>query len=183
MSPLPKPNIHPPVRPLRGEPVRAVLAFGSNLGDRETAIRGAVDELDAHNGIRLVALSALMESVAVTAHGEDADAPAYLNAVAVVRTTLTPHELLDTINGIEDSHGRVRAERWGDRTLDIDIIAYGQSVISDDRLTVPHPRAAERTFVLEPWLEIDPEAVLPEAGRVDELLQMLRRDSRDGTGP
>jgi len=160
-----------------------VLAFGSNLGDREATIRAAIAELDARGDIRVKAVSSLIGSVAVKPGGEDLTAPPYLNAVAIILTTLGPHELLDVTSAIEQNHGRVRTERWGDRTLDIDIIAIGDRVISDERLIVPHPRAAEREFVLAPWLEIDPNAELPGLGRVDAVLARLResRPAQDGT--
>ncbi|MBG6238894.1 2-amino-4-hydroxy-6-hydroxymethyldihydropteridine diphosphokinase [Mycetocola sp. CAN_C7] len=176
MTPVPKPHIHPPVRGLRGE--RAVLAFGSNLGDRETTIRAAVAALPRH-GIRVAALSTLVDSVAVKPGGEDATAPGYLNGVALVRTALDPHALLRVVNAIEVDFGRVRAERWGDRTLDIDIITFGSLQVDEPDLVLPHPRAAERAFVLTPWLELDPEAVLPGVGRVADLSAELAK--RSGT--
>lgn len=170
MTPIPKPPIHPPVRPLR--PVETVLAFGSNLGDREANIRAGLAALPAH-GATVTAVSTLIESVAVKPSGEDESAPRYLNGVALVRTSLPPRALLRAVQTIEAELGRVRAERWGDRTLDIDIIAYGDLVLTTDDLVVPHPRAAERYFVLSPWLELDPGAVLPGAGPVARLLESL----------
>lgn len=175
MTPIPKPHIHPPVRPLRGG--KAVLAFGSNLGDREATIRAGLDALAAH-GIHISAMSTLVESVAVKPTGEDEAAPRYLNGVALVRTTQAPHDLLRTIHAVESELGRVRAERWGDRTLDIDIVTYGDLVLDNPDLVLPHPRAAQRAFVLSPWLELDPDAVLPGVGRVDALLAAL--DGRPG---
>jgi 2-amino-4-hydroxy-6-hydroxymethyldihydropteridine diphosphokinase len=148
----------------------AVLAFGSNLGDREATIRTAVDELRAEPGVEVLALSRLYQTAAVKPEGIDLDAPAYLNAVATIRTTLHPEALLGVVNRIEHEHGRVREERWGDRTLDVDIVTFASIVRETERLTLPHPRAAERDFVLVPWLEIAPDAVLPGAGRIDRLL-------------
>ncbi|MFB2586232.1 2-amino-4-hydroxy-6-hydroxymethyldihydropteridine diphosphokinase [Herbiconiux liukaitaii] len=147
----------------------AVLAFGSNLGERESTILAAVDELRAEPGIEVLALSRLYETSAVKPAGIDLEAPAYLNAVARIRTTLRPEALLDVVNRIENEHGRVREEHWGDRTLDVDIITMGSIMQQTERLTLPHPRAAERDFVLVPWLEIAPDAVIPGAGRIDEL--------------
>ena len=170
MTPIPKPHIHPPVRPLRD--VTVVLALGSNLGDREATIRAALDALPAH-GIRVTAMSPLLESVAVKPDGEDVTAPRYLNGVALAETALAPHDLLRAVHTVEADLGRVREERWGDRTLDIDIIAYGDIVLDDPDLVLPHPRAAERDFVLAPWLVVDPAAVLPGAGRVADLLASL----------
>ncbi|GAA2247825.1 2-amino-4-hydroxy-6-hydroxymethyldihydropteridine diphosphokinase [Herbiconiux moechotypicola] len=154
-------------------PVPAVLAFGGNLGDREATILAAVDELNAAEGLEVVRLSRLYETVAVKPEGIDYEAPGYLNAVATVRTTLDPEALLALVNDIEARHGRVRLERWGDRTLDVDIIAYGDLQLDTARLILPHPRAAERDFVLVPWLEIDPDAELPGAGRAADLVTRI----------
>jgi 2-amino-4-hydroxy-6-hydroxymethyldihydropteridine diphosphokinase len=150
--------------------VPAVLALGSNLGDREAAIRGALADISAEPGIQVDAVSPLFETPALKADGVDASAPAYLNAVAIVQTMLKPHALLNALNAIEHQHGRVRVERWGDRTLDIDIIDFGGLELSDERLTLPHPRAWERGFVLAPWLALDPDAEIVGRGRVDALL-------------
>ena len=147
----------------------AILSLGSNLGDRERSLRDAVADIAALDGVILLGTSGLVETAALKPTGVDATAPAYLNAVAKVLTTLSPTDLLARLNGIEANHGRVREVRWGDRTLDIDIVAYGDLVQDDPGLTLPHPRAAERSFVLVPWLELDPEAVLPGVGRVDRL--------------
>jgi len=147
----------------------AVLSLGSNLGDREATIRDAVRAIAAVPGIVVTAASKLVETPALKPHGVDTDAPAYLNAVLRVRTKLEPEALLDAIAAIELSHGRVREERWGDRTLDLDLIAYDDETIDDERLTVPHPRAAERGFVVVPWLLLDPDATLPGVGRLDTL--------------
>jgi len=160
-------------RPVRGsgaETEDVVLALGSNLGDREGILTDALADLRALPGIELVRSSALVETPALTLHGVDESAPAYLNAVALVRTALPPHALLDALHDIERGHGRKRGERWGDRTLDIDIVTYGDRRSSDERLTLPHPRAHERAFVLVPWLQVDPRAVLPGRGRVSDLL-------------
>ncbi|TAJ47889.1 MAG: 2-amino-4-hydroxy-6-hydroxymethyldihydropteridine diphosphokinase [Herbiconiux sp.] len=151
----------------------AVLAFGSNLGDREATILAAVDELRATEGVEVTAMSRLYETTAVKPDGIDLDAPSYLNAVAAIRTSLHPDELLTVVNRIENDHGRVRAERWGDRTLDVDIITFASVELDTERLTLPHPRAAVRDFVLVPWLEIEPDAVLPGHGRIDALLARI----------
>lgn len=153
--------------------VRAVIALGSNLGDRDHTLRQAVADIRAIDGVELVAASHPIESVAVTLHGPDEDKPSYVNGVAVVSTTLAPEKLLTELNRIEAEHGRVRLERWGDRTLDLDLIVHGDTTLDSDRLTLPHPRAAERSFVLQPWLEVDADAVLPGVGRVDVVLRDL----------
>ena len=148
----------------------AVIAFGANLGDRAKTIRAAAADIDALPGASLIVLSSLVESSAVKPQGVDSTAPEYLNAVALVETSLTPLELLAALKAIETAHGRVRDELWGDRTLDLDIITYDILELHDDRLTIPHPRAAQRSFVLVPWLELDPGAALPGYGYADELV-------------
>jgi 2-amino-4-hydroxy-6-hydroxymethyldihydropteridine diphosphokinase len=152
---------------------RVVLAFGSNQGDRAAIIREAQERLAETPGISEVEASPLRETIAVTPDGLDPDAPRYLNGVATLTTTLTAHQLHDVTRGIEDALGRERHEQWGDRTLDIDLITFGGAVIKDDQLTVPHPRAHERDFVLAPWLDLDPDAVLIGHGRVAALLAAL----------
>jgi 2-amino-4-hydroxy-6-hydroxymethyldihydropteridine diphosphokinase len=150
-------------------PALAILSLGSNLGDRERNIREAVADLAAVPGIEVLATSGLVETAALKPQGVDDSAPAYLNAIAQVSTTLEPSALLEATARIEQGHGRVRAERWGDRTLDIDIITFGALQQHDERLTLPHPRAHERAFVLVPWLQLDADATLPGIGRVDLL--------------
>lgn len=153
---------------------RAVIAFGSNLGDRHETITRAAERIGRLPLVDEVRLSALFETVAVRLDGPDPDAPGYVNAVAIVTTRLAPQVLLGLLHAIEEEYGRERRERWGDRTLDLDLIAYGDAESDDPLLLLPHPRAAERLFVLEPWLALDPDAVLPGAGRVADLVPGLR---------
>lgn len=150
-----------------------LLAFGANLGDRGETIVEAQREIAEAPGIENLTASPLRETIALTPNGPDPDAPRYLNGVATAITTLSPHELLDLLQSVEQRHGRVRDIRWGDRTLDIDLILYGGRVIKDDRLTVPHPRAHERDFVLSPWLDLEPNAVLMGHGRVADLIASI----------
>jgi len=148
---------------------RAVVAFGANLGDREATIASATRALALTPGVELVAVSPVYETAAITDAGVDLDAPGYLNGVLVIETALEPLALLDALQAIEAEHGRVRTTHWGDRTLDLDLIDFGGRSSSDERLELPHPRAWERAFVLQPWLDVDPEAVLPGRGTVAEL--------------
>ena len=157
--------------------VDAVVALGANLGDRHETLAAAAATLEHLPLVSAVRMSEPIESVAVTLDGPDPDAPGYLNAVAIVTTRLAPTVLLSYLHTIEDRHGRVRRERWGDRTLDLDLIAYGDVVCDTPTLTLPHPRAAERDFVLAPWLSIDPDASLVGAGRVADLLERLGASS------
>ncbi|MFC0680545.1 2-amino-4-hydroxy-6-hydroxymethyldihydropteridine diphosphokinase [Lysobacter korlensis] len=152
---------------------RTVLALGSNLGERRPTMLEAVRRIADLPTTELQAISEPIDTVAVKPEGEDPTAPKYLNSVVILTTALAPETLLDELHRIEADLGRVRAERWGDRTLDIDIVTMEGVVIDSARLTLPHPRAHERRFVLEPWASIDPDAELPGRGRVDELLRRL----------
>lgn len=163
----------PDPRPGR-EPQVAVVALGSNEGDRGEMLHAAAERLRRLPLVDGFVMSEPIETVAVTLDGPDPDAPAYLNAVALMTTRLAPQVLLGMLHAIEEEQGRVRLERWGDRTLDLDLIAYGDVESDDPRLELPHPRAAERLFVLEPWLDVDPGAALVGHGRVDDLVAGLR---------
>ncbi|WP_307802872.1 2-amino-4-hydroxy-6-hydroxymethyldihydropteridine diphosphokinase [Frigoribacterium sp. PvP032] len=167
-----------------GTPVtrRGVVALGSNLGERDELLRDAVAALAATPGVTVTAASSPVSSVAVTLAGPDESKPTYLNAVALVETTLEPLALLDALQAIEHDHGRVRDERWGDRTLDLDVVVLGDLECDTERLTLPHPRAHERAFVLEPWLQVDEEARLGSRGRVADLLAALPDRTRPVPG-
>jgi 2-amino-4-hydroxy-6-hydroxymethyldihydropteridine diphosphokinase len=154
----------------------AILALGSNLGDREATIREAVRDIAALPGVVVTAASGLVETPALKPHGVDTDAPAYLNAIVRVDTLLEPHDLLTALTGIEAAHGRVREERWGDRTLDLDIVTFGALTINSPGLTIPHPRAGVRDFVLGPWLQVEPEAELPGLGPIAALITRMPDD-------
>ncbi|GAA2140390.1 2-amino-4-hydroxy-6-hydroxymethyldihydropteridine diphosphokinase [Kitasatospora kazusensis] len=155
-------------------PRTAVVALGSNLGNRLETLQGAVDALADTPGLRITAVSAVFETEAL---GGPDEQPNYYNAVVVLRTTLPPSSLLERANAIEDAFGRVRTVRWGARTLDVDILAY-EGVTSDDPvLLLPHPRAHERAFVLAPWADADPDGELPGLGRVADLLKGLVDDA------
>jgi 2-amino-4-hydroxy-6-hydroxymethyldihydropteridine diphosphokinase len=145
---------------------QAVLALGSNLGDRGEILQGGVDAIAGIDGVRLVAVSPVYETVPVGGPPQ----PDYLNAVLLVATTLPSRELLDRLHEVEAAFDRVRAVRWGPRTLDIDVITVAGEHSADPDLTLPHPRAHERAFVLAPWHDADPDAVLPGHGRVGDLL-------------
>ena len=154
----------------------AVIALGSNLGDREGNLRAAVRDIAALSGVTVTAVSGIVQSHAVKPTGTDDTAPDYLNAVMLVRSALHPEALLGELNRIEAEHGRVRVERWGDRTLDLDIIAFDGLERDTDDLTLPHPRAWERAFVIVPWLQVDPDAELRGHGRIDALAVATSRE-------
>lgn len=154
--------------------VRSVLALGGNLGDRVANFKSAVAAIDATKKIRVLKVSPLVESHALTEAGIDEKKPNYINGVIEIETKLKPKKLLKELRRIESEHGRVRIERWGSRTLDIDIITYGDRIIAKKHLTVPHPRAYERAFVVVPWASIDLLAVLPGHGKVIDLAETLK---------
>lgn len=153
----------------------AVIALGSNLGSREDHLRAALDALGRLGTI--TRRSSLYETPPV-----GPPQPNYLNAIVLVETALEPATLLGELLAIERTRGRIRDVRWGPRTLDLDLVAYGDRAVSQPGLHVPHPEAHRRAFVLVPLAEVAPSLVLPGHGRVDELLRNLpeadRRDVR-----
>lgn len=159
---------------MSGAPQRAVLALGSNLGDRLGMLQAALDALGKMPGVQVVAVSGVYETAPV---GGPPGQDPYLNAVILVDTTLLASVLLERCLAVEGALGRHRTERWGPRTLDIDVITYDDQVSADEALTLPHPRAYERAFVLVPWLSVDQGATLPGRGRVAELAAARRTDS------
>jgi 2-amino-4-hydroxy-6-hydroxymethyldihydropteridine diphosphokinase len=150
----------------------AVLALGSNLGDRRDILQGAVDAIAGIEGVFVTGVSPVYETVPVGGPPQ----PDYLNAVVLADITIPVRELLDELHEIEAVFDRVRLVRWGPRTLDIDIITVAGELSDDPELTLPHPRAYERGFVLAPWHDVDPEAVLPGHGRVADLLARVGTD-------
>ncbi|MER6435514.1 MULTISPECIES: 2-amino-4-hydroxy-6-hydroxymethyldihydropteridine diphosphokinase [unclassified Streptomyces] len=155
-------------------PKRAVLSLGSNLGNRLETLQGAVDALEDTPGVRVKAVSPVYETEPWGV--EPGSQPSYLNAVVVLRTTLPPSSLLERAHAVEEAFDRVRDERWGARTIDVDIVAYADVVSDDPVLTLPHPHAHERAFVLAPWHDVDPEAQLPGRGPVGQLLAGVGRE-------
>ncbi|GAA4290231.1 2-amino-4-hydroxy-6-hydroxymethyldihydropteridine diphosphokinase [Streptomyces violaceoruber] len=159
-------------------PKRAVVALGANLGNRLETLQGAIDALEDTPGVRVKGVSPVYET---EPWGVAPDSqPSYFNAVVILKTTLPPSSLLERAHAVEEAFHRVRDERWGPRTLDVDIVAYAEVVSDDPHLTLPHPRAHERAFVLAPWLDVDPEAALPGRGRVADLPAAV---TRDGVAP
>jgi 2-amino-4-hydroxy-6-hydroxymethyldihydropteridine diphosphokinase len=152
---------------------RAVVALGGNLGDRHATLDEAVQRLTELDCVDVVAVSSYLDTVAVRVDGPDALAPRYLNAVAIVETSLDALALHAGLQDIETALGRERRERWGDRTLDLDLIDFDGQVMSTETLVLPHPRAHERLFVLDPWLEIDPHATIPGIGSVAHARKVL----------
>ena len=158
------------MRPIR----RAVLSLGSNLGEKLTSLQGAVHALADTPDVWVTGVSPVYET-------EPVDAPAgsenFLNAVVLLDTTLAASRLLDRAHAIEDAFGRERndGEHNAPRTLDVDLIVVGDRRGHDEHLRLPHPRAAERAFVLQPWYDVEPDAVIPDAGAVADLLEKADR--------
>ncbi|GAA3872539.1 2-amino-4-hydroxy-6-hydroxymethyldihydropteridine diphosphokinase [Streptomyces sp. NPDC003328] len=155
-------------------PKRAVIALGANLGNRLETLQGAIDALEDTPGVRVKGVSPVYETEPWGV--EPGSQPTYFNAVVVVKTTLPPSSLLERAHAVEEAFHRVREERWGARTLDVDIVSYAEVVSEDPVLTLPHPRAHERAFVLAPWHDLDPAALLPGRGPVAELLTAVTRE-------
>jgi 2-amino-4-hydroxy-6-hydroxymethyldihydropteridine diphosphokinase len=149
---------------------RAFVGVGANLGDRKRTIREALGLLDADPRIEVVAVSSLRETDPVGY----LDQPPFLNGAAELRTELEPHELLDALLAVERQLGRTRdGPRFGPRTIDLDLLVYGDDVVDGPGLTVPHPRLHERRFALEPLAELEPDLVVPGRGPVTALLSRL----------
>jgi 2-amino-4-hydroxy-6-hydroxymethyldihydropteridine diphosphokinase len=149
---------------------RVYVGIGANLGDRQAMIVRAVEALAARPGVAVLRRSTLRE----TEPWGMVDQPRFLNGAVELETELEPRDLLAVLLDIERELGRTRdGARWGPRSIDLDVLVYGDVVIDEPGLVVPHPRLAQRRFALEPLAELDPGLVVPGAGRVDELLALL----------
>jgi len=150
-------------------PLRAFVGLGSNQGDSIATLHAAIDALSRLPGTRLSSASRLYRSPA-WGHTNQAD---FVNAVALLETELDPRALLDGMLAIERAFGRERRERWGPRILDLDLLLYGDSVVVQPGLQVPHPHLHERAFALVPLLEVDPDAIIPGRGPARDALSAL----------
>jgi 2-amino-4-hydroxy-6-hydroxymethyldihydropteridine diphosphokinase len=164
------------MKPLR----KVVYSIGSNLGDRLGNVQGAVDAISDTPDVIVVDVSSVYETTPV---GGPADSPQFLNIVVVAETTLEPETLVERAFAIEEAFGRARdGERWGPRTLDVDLIMVGNAIVDQEELKLPHPLAHERAFVLVPWYEVDPTAEIAGKGAIGDLLSkadasgVFRRD-------
>jgi 2-amino-4-hydroxy-6-hydroxymethyldihydropteridine diphosphokinase len=144
--------------------MKAVISLGANIGDPKANLDLAVALL--REATEVIAVSSYSQTKPVGGPEQ----PDYLNAVAILESELPAKELLALLNGIETAMGRTREIHWGPRVIDLDLIQYGGLLVSDEKLTLPHPRAHERRFVLAPWFEIEPEAILLTHGRISDLL-------------
>lgn len=153
--------------------MRAYIGLGSNLADPVEQVKTAISHLQQLPDSELIAWSSLYASPPMGPQ----DQPDYINAVVEVETTLTALQLLDALQAIEQQQGRIRNRHWGERTLDLDVLLYGQEVIDDARLQIPHPGLALRAFVLYPLAEIKPDLTVPNLGQIQQLLQNCPQDS------
>ena len=144
--------------------MKAVISLGANIGDANANLDLAIGLL--REATEVLAVSSYLQTKPVGGPEQ----PDYLNAVAIVESELPAKDLLAVLNGIETAMGRTREIHWGPRVIDLDLIQYGGLLVNDEKLTLPHPRAHERRFVLAPWFEIEPEAVLLTHGRISDLL-------------
>ena len=144
--------------------MKAVISLGANIGDANANLNLAIGLL--REATQVLAVSSYLQTKPVGGPEQ----PDYLNAVAIVESELPAKDLLAVLNGIETAMGRTREIHWGPRVIDLDLIQYGGLLVNDEKLTLPHPRAHERRFVLAPWFEIEPEAVLLTHGRISDLL-------------
>ena len=147
--------------------MKAVIALGSNLGNPKENLDLALTLLREATDVKQVSSYYITKPVGYE------DQPDFVNAVCIIETELPAMELLNMLHGIEKAMGRERTIKWGPRTLDLDIIQYGAMLSSAEELTLPHPRAHERKFVLEPWHEIEPDAILLTHGKIADLLSKL----------
>jgi 2-amino-4-hydroxy-6-hydroxymethyldihydropteridine diphosphokinase len=147
--------------------MKAVIALGANIGDPKSQMDLAVAML--REATEVISVSEYFSTKPVS----DIEQPDYLNAICIAESELPALDLLSVLHGIEKTLGRERIEKWGPRTIDLDLIQYGSLLSSADELTLPHPRAYERRFVLEPWFSVDPEAILLTHGKISELLEQL----------
>jgi 2-amino-4-hydroxy-6-hydroxymethyldihydropteridine diphosphokinase len=144
--------------------MKAVISLGANIGDPKANLDLAVGLL--REATDVIAVSNYLQTKPVGGPEQ----PDYLNAVAILESDLPARDLLALLNGIETAMGRTREIHWGPRVIDLDLIQYGGLLVNDEKLTLPHPRAHERRFVLAPWFEIEPEAILLTHGRISDLL-------------
>lgn len=147
--------------------MKAVIALGANIGNPQEQLEIAISLLRESLDVKAVS------SFYVTKPVGKIDQPDFLNAIVIAESDLPAKDLMSLLHGIEKALGRERIEKWGPRTLDCDLIQYGTLLSASEELTLPHPRAFERAFVLKPWLEVEPDAILLTHGRVDQLLSQL----------
>ena len=148
------------------------IGLGSNMESPKQQIKSAIKSIEGIAAIQILGVSSLYKSKPIGPQNQDD----YINAVAKIGTDLKPHELLECMQGIENGQGRIRKKRWGPRTLDLDILMFGDEIIKDDKLTIPHSDIENRSFVLAPLAEIDFNCLIPGKGMARDLLAIIGQD-------
>jgi 2-amino-4-hydroxy-6-hydroxymethyldihydropteridine diphosphokinase len=151
----------------------AVLALGSNLGNRRNWLIKALSLISTTQDVYLTDVSPIVESKALTLVGVDSSKPKFLNCIAEIETSLKPEQLLKAMQAIEIELGRKRKERWGDRNIDIDIITFGKTNYRSPDLIIPHPETKNRSFVIVPWYLMNQKAEIPGFGRIEKLAEVF----------
>lgn len=151
----------------------AVLALGSNLGNRRNWLIKALSRISTTKDVYLTDVSPIVESKALTLVGVDSSKPKFLNCVAEIETSLKPEQLLKAMQAIEIELGRKRKDRWGDRNIDIDIITFGTTHYRSPDLIIPHPETKNRSFVIVPWYLMNQNAELPGVGKIEKLAEVF----------
>ncbi|NQZ54570.1 MAG: 2-amino-4-hydroxy-6-hydroxymethyldihydropteridine diphosphokinase [Piscirickettsiaceae bacterium] len=152
--------------------MKVYIGLGSNLADPQAQVNLAIDALRLLPTTSVVQQSSLYMSPPMG----PPDQPDYINAVVEIETKLTAHTLLDQLQSIEQQQGRVRKRHWGERTIDLDLLLYGDQIVDDERLQIPHPGIPVRAFVLYPLVEIAPELTIPDMGQIDQLTKQCPLD-------
>ncbi len=148
------------------------IGLGSNMESPKQQIKSAIKSIEGTAAIQILGVSSLYKSKPIGPQNQDD----YINAVAKIGTDLKPHELLECMQDIENEQGRIRKERWGPRTLDLDILMFGDEIIKDDKLTIPHSDIENRSFVLAPLAEVDFNCLIPGKGMARDLLAIIGQD-------
>jgi len=153
------------------------IGLGSNMESPKQQIKSAIKSIGEISAAQILKVSSLYSSKPMGPQNQNN----YINSVAKIDTDLTPHELLECLQDIENQHGRIRKERWGPRTLDLDILIYGKEIIKDSNLTIPHPEIENRSFVLAPLVEIDRNCIIPDKGKAHDLLAIIDQEGLEIT--
>ena len=151
----------------------AYIGLGSNMNSPVKQIKSAITSIEEIISTKIIGVSSLYKSKPVGPQNQDD----YINAVIKIETKLVPYQLLECLHDIEEKHGRIRKEHWGPRILDLDILIFGNEIMVDEKLTIPHPEIENRSFVLAPLIEIDPDCIIPKKGLASDLLATIGKDN------
>ena len=151
----------------------AYIGLGSNMNSPVKQIKSAITSIEEIIYTKIIGVSSLYKSKPVGPQNQDD----YINAVIKIETKLVPYQLLECLHDIEEKHGRIRKEHWGPRILDLDILIFGNEIMVDEKLTIPHPEIENRSFVLAPLIEIDPDCIIPKKGLASDLLATIGKDN------